>query len=672
MAPLAWSGYMAIPVAGWGWIDGLPLGPIEAGAVALIWWAWATNRALPGVRALAVLTIAKFVLGALLVEGGMAARYYANATWTPPVEQSIEFRRDDITRRDERMAFGGNQPDLPLYFFNDLRFNFYTASEPDRDRLPYSVVWNGFLRGRGTTERKTFYLAAQEGIMGVIALDGREILALDGAMERTAPVELPPGWHRITIQLADPVGLRRELEAGEIVDGVRRPFSGRQILVGPVGSLRMAADAVLRWVARGLDLVVLSWLAAIVAMRATAAWRMVSLGRLFWLAAIFEALRHSSPYAGAVVILSGGEDWLSYEHLARAIALGDPMLWAPGKAAGQGTAFYYQPLYPYFVALTHLVFGDGIFGVALVQRLLLAATVGWVAAMTRRLLGVAAGWVAFIGGGLFLYIQGGRWTDVLLAEPLFLPLMAGWTWLLVRAATEPASQGRLIVAGVVGGLATLTRSTLLLGWPLVLPVWWASLRARRVRAIAVVVATMIAVVATATLRNWVVSSTIVPVTTSFGINLYIGNEPPRPIAPAPPERAAVYERLQLAEYTRTVIEYAVQAPDEFVRNLTRKAVYTVGFFEQSGIPRAVGTSWLYVAMWCAALAGTSRILRARSPHPAAVLFLPGVVALSHFAAVVLIFPHVYGDRLILPLYPLLIPYAAFATEPVVVWIRRFA
>ena len=48
--------------------------------------------------------------------------------------------------------------------------------------------------------------------------------------------------------------------------------------------------------------------------------------------------------------------------------------------------------------------------------------------------------------------------------------------------------------------------------------------------------------------------------------------------------------------------------------------------------------------------------------------IPGIAALSHLAVTVLIFPNIYGDRLILPLYPLLIPYAAFAVGPVVEWL----
>jgi len=67
-----------------------------------------------------------------------------------------------------------------------------------------------------------------------------------------------------------------------------------------------------------------------------------------------------------------------------------------------------------------------------VQRLLLVAAIGWAAATTTRLFGVRAGWIAIIGGGLFLYAKGGRWTEVLLSEPLFMPLLVGWTALLVK------------------------------------------------------------------------------------------------------------------------------------------------------------------------------------------------------------------------------------------------
>lgn len=673
-APLAWSLYIVLPVAGWGWVDGVPVGPLEAAAIALVWWCWASTRQLAGGRVLIALAIAKVLLGGLLVERGFTARYYANDSWTDPVEQSVEVRRGDITRRDQRLAFGGDgQSDLPLHFLNDLRFNFYQPTEPERHRLAYSVSWDGFLDGNDPPRERTLYLVVPEGGAGSLAIDNREVLPLGGASDRTAAVTLGPGWHTLTIRIHAPYGSGRAVEAGEIGGGVRVPFDRRRVYVNPASPSRMALDAVSRWVAGSADLVVLSWLVVILVRRVIVAWRERRVGYLLWGAAVVEAVVFARPYIGRTMLLPGGEDYLLYEHLARAIAMGDPLLREPGAAAGQGTPFYFQPLYPYFVALTHLMFGDSLFGVALAQRVLLAASVAWMAAMTGRLFTPTAGSVALIGGGLFMYLKAGPWSDVVLAEPLFIPIFVGWIWMLVQVSTGTPSFARLVAAGLAGGVATLTRSTLLLAWPVLLPAWSASLRERRAQATAVLVVVMIATVGLATARNWVVARTFVPVTTSFGINLYLGNEPTRPLEPAPSGRAALYARLQLDDNTRAVAEYALQAPKEFLLNLGRKATYSVGLFERSGIRRGErGTSWMYVAVWCAAAAGIARVLRSRSGWPLAVVSLPLLAALSHFGAVVLIFPFVYGDRLILPLYPLLIPYAAFAIEPMLVFIARRA
>ena len=358
LAPLVWTAFFAVPVAGWSWLDGLPLGPLEAGAIALVWWVWASTRALPGVRTLTALTVAKFALGALLVTPGFSARYYANDTWTPPVEHSIEFRGDGITRRDERLAFGGaGQPDLPLFYFNDLRFNYYEADDPDRRQLAYSAVWEGVLRHGGEAQAATFYLTASQAVAGDLAIDTRTVLTLDGTAdsldsmaERTGSVVLQPGSHSITIRVAAPYGSGRQLEAGQIVGGVRKPFSGRQVLMQPAGMVRMTIDAVGLWGARVIDLFVLSWLGLLTIRQATAAWREIRVGRLLWLGVIAEALLFALPYAGSVVTLTGGNDWLLYQHVASAIAFGDPLLLEPGLAGGQGMPFYFQPAYPYFIA----------------------------------------------------------------------------------------------------------------------------------------------------------------------------------------------------------------------------------------------------------------------------------------------------------------------------------
>ena len=506
--PLAWSLYIALPAAGWGWLDGLPIGWLEAVAIALVWWMWAASRRIPAGRALVALIVVKVLVGALLAPGGFTARYYANDSWSPPVERSLEFRSSDITRHDERLAFGGDdQPGLPLHFLNDLRFNFYQPTEPRRDQLAYSVVWEGWIDADAAREQ-TFYLATSDGVRGEIAIDGRPVIPLSDTPERTGALTLSRGWHAVTVRVGAPNGSDRRVEAGEIVGRERRPFDDRRVFRNEVGAARLAIAGVARWIASGLDLIVLSWLAALVVIGARQAWREARVGRLLWLAVIVEALLFALPYASRPVVLSGGDDWLMYEHLARAIAFGDLLLREPGLGAGQGTPFYFQALYPYFVAFTHLLFGDGIFGVAFAQRLLLGAATGWIAATATRLFGERTGWIALGIGGLLMYAKGGPWARVLLAEPLFTPLLAWWAWLLVRTATEAPRWPRLVLTGVIGGLGTLIRSTLFLALPVVLLLWSASVRPRRARATIVLVVSLVAVLGMMMFRTWTVTGTI--------------------------------------------------------------------------------------------------------------------------------------------------------------------
>lgn len=642
----------------------MPFGWLEAAALALVWWTWAAGRRLPGTRVLVVLALAKLALGGVFVDRGFAARYYANDAWTPPAERSIEFRGEPFTRRDERLAFGtGAARDLPLYFFNNVQWNYYQPSEPRRDRLAYSAEWSGFLRADAASTDTTFYVDSGPGISIELSIADRTIIGSDPDSPPVASVRLDPGWHALTIRARAPYGASRTIEAGEIVDGTRRPFDGRRVLLSPAGAVRRAIDAALRWTTRLVDAAMLSWLGLLVLLCARDAARDRRLGRLLWLGAIAEALWYAAPHLGRLTILSGGNDWLMYEHLSRAIALGDPLLREPGPGAGQGGPFYFQPFYPYFLAVTHLSFGDDLFGAVLVQRLLLVAAIAWAASTTKHLFGARAGWIAVIGGGIVLYAKGGRWTDVLLSEALFMPLPVGWTAMLVALAAGQPSWPRAATAGVVGGIATLTRSTLLMGWPPVLLLWWASLRSHRGRLLPALLLTMLAVVGLATLRNWVVADRFVPVATSFGINLYLGNQPTRPLDPAPPGRLLMYERLGLEPNVRTVAEFAIQAPGDLARGLGNKALYTVGFFGWSGLDGGIGISWLYVGMWVFAIGGAIRILATSSAPWGPAVWIPAAGALSHFAAVVLVFPHGYTDRLIVPLYPLLIPYAAYAVQP---------
>lgn len=676
LSPLAWTAYVTIPVAGWGWFNGIPLGLIEASAIALVWWVWAAKRELPGTITLTVLVITKLLLGVVLVERGFVARYYANDSFAPPVERSIEFRRTDYTRIDEALSFAGpGRPDLPLHFFNNLRWNYYQPGEPARERLPYSIEWNGALRGDDRVGPRTFYLAAAQGVVVELMIDTRTVASLGGdAAEATGAVSLSPDWHTVTVKASATDGLHRRVEAGEVVEGVRRPLDGTRILTQPVGDLQFVIDAVVRWIARIANAGVLVSLLGLVLMRVRADWRERRVGRLLWIGAIADALLFALHYAGRYALQSGGNDWLVYEHLARAIAF-DPLLQQPGVGPGEGGMFYFNVLYPYFVSLTHLAFGDGLLGVVLIQRFLLAAAVAWMTQLTRHLFSPRAGWIALVGGGLLLYVKGGRWTNILLAEPLFAPVLAGWGLLLVRTATGTSVKLAIVAAGALGGIASLIRSSLVLGWPFIVAVWSVAVRGRRLQATVMFVASLLLVYSMLPVRTWIVTGTFAAMPTSGPVTLALANQPSHPLAPVPPARRAVYDRIGLTDLTRGVVEFLIQDPAEFAWNIFRKSIYILGFFGASGMASAAnesGTAGVYVVAWVAALLGVIRLLRSPPAQGWALVAIPGVLAMTHFAAHVIFWPNQYADRMLLPFYFLLVPYAALGLEPIVDWVRGHA
>lgn len=156
---------------------------------------WAATRRLPGTRLLIVLLVAKIALGSVLVDRGFEARYYANGTWSAPHARSTTLRGRPYTRLDDRLAFGEGRADLPLHFYNDVHFNFYQPTEPNRERLPYSVVWEGFFRAEDDRATATFYAIAEDNAAGGVWIDGEPVVVLDRA-SRTGSIVLSPAGTR--------------------------------------------------------------------------------------------------------------------------------------------------------------------------------------------------------------------------------------------------------------------------------------------------------------------------------------------------------------------------------------------------------------------------------------------------------------------------------------------
>jgi hypothetical protein len=358
----------------------------------------------------------------------------------------------------------------------------------------------------------------------------------------------------------------------------------------------------------------------------------------------------------------GGNDWLAYESMSRDILVNGVAM-TQGAPPGQAQPFYYQPLYPYFLAACHWLTGDGLQGIFFVQRLLVAAGA---IAMWRTTAALFGERVAVAGAAAALLVFYGKvaaWSDFLLSEALFIPLLCAWIYLLVRLPSTPADDAvaQAAGAGLIGGLATLTRSTLLLGWLAAIPAVACTVRAVRLRrqVVGILGATLVAVTSLATIRNAIVAHAFVPIASSGPVNLYLGNLPESAVT-IPGEHGATYQRFGLDTRTQQVIEYARQRPAAFADGLRRKALYTLGWFEP--LMPGSGHSRFYISTWVCALLGLVLVGRRAAAVSMWSVLLPLSIALTQYAAVVLIFPHVYGDRLILPFYVLLVPYVAVALD----------
>jgi 4-amino-4-deoxy-L-arabinose transferase-like glycosyltransferase len=192
---------------------------------------------------------------------------------------------------------------------------------------------------------------------------------------------------------------------------------------------------------------------------------------------------------------------------------------------GNRALVFYPPLYPYFIALCQVLFGT-LTAVKWLQAVLGSLLVVGVGRLGRHLTSPRA---ALLAAGLTAFLPELVWYAAhFWSETLFLVLL--W-WSLERLLASEAS-GRLgaaALAGVLWGLATLTRETLLYFIPLV-AVWLlpGTHRPRRVRAAGRAAAFAVAALLTIapwTYRNWRVFHAFVPVSTFGAHSLWQGNTP---------------------------------------------------------------------------------------------------------------------------------------------------
>jgi 4-amino-4-deoxy-L-arabinose transferase-like glycosyltransferase len=181
---------------------------------------------------------------------------------------------------------------------------------------------------------------------------------------------------------------------------------------------------------------------------------------------------------------------------------------------------FHPPLYPYFLAAVNAVFGS-LLAIKLIQALISSLLIP---AMFRIALKTSGPRASILSAAFAAFYPELIWYAAhFWCETLFLTLV--W-WAVERliAADELNARGPAIAAGVLFGLAVLTRETVLYLLPLG-ALWLARREPRRPALAATVVLAAFAVVAPWTLRNWIQFDSFIPVSTGGGLNLYQGNAP---------------------------------------------------------------------------------------------------------------------------------------------------
>jgi len=234
------------------------------------------------------------------------------------------------------------------------------------------------------------------------------------------------------------------------------------------------------------------------------------------------------PWQGGDRVIS---DMLGYDRAALALLHQQPLavhtveryLFHP-----LGSDTYHPPGFYYFLAGVYLAFGHSYLAVRIVQAFLGVLTCLFVYLLGRDLFGRYAG--LFASAFAALYPPLVFYCAVLLTETLSTCLLAGATWLLLRSSRTPVHHqaGTLLAAGLLFGMAGLTRSVLLialpagLAWRLWIDGSWTRVRETITIAVALCLP-VLAVIAPIAWRNYQLHGELVPISTNGGVNFFLGH-----------------------------------------------------------------------------------------------------------------------------------------------------
>lgn len=189
--------------------------------------------------------------------------------------------------------------------------------------------------------------------------------------------------------------------------------------------------------------------------------------------------------------------------------------------------FFRAPFYPYLLAAIYAIFGHDLLIPRLFQHLIGLGAIGLLFQIGVRLFDRRTALLASLlmaTNWMILYFEG-----ELLLDSLFLFLMLLLFWQLLRMPAE-AAPGYWFVTGLIGGLAAITRPSVLTLLPIILGwIYYHFRKTLRLRTLGLATGAcllgLVLMIAPVTLRNWLIGQDFVIIATQGGVNFYIGNNP---------------------------------------------------------------------------------------------------------------------------------------------------
>ncbi len=586
------------------------------------------------------LSLMKFSLGMAWSPTGLMARYFSTPTWNGPHETSWCYQglKGKATRIDrkinfKRYGFSPFHQTFPIHFANDAhRFNWYGSQEQREKRryFQFSTIWNGEIRIHDD-DPQTGVLIAND--FADIEINGKEI----GASTENKPLlfSLEPGVHSIVIRYKHSSKSPRKLLLGWDMEG-------KQIKAIPSSRLLPG----LKSVKNNNLLVTLNYMLHLVWFTFLSIFTLKILDfpfkksiskeklLLFFVALIMilgffadTTRKGMKPYAQ---IMSGGNDWLTYETFARNILAGDIL-----DINDTGSQpFFMQSMYRYFLAGFHLVFGEEtsmvIFGQGIIMVCIFLFLYHFGKKFYIQRVGMGAAFLAVVCGQMIKLPR--RLLDTTVSTGLSLIAL----YFMIHYGRKNSIKF-CILSGLFLGMVCVLRGNVIPFIPIALCwiIWKTPYPLTKKAARAFIFSTIvICPLLIVGIRNYHVSGLFKILPSSGSINIWIGNHPPEQKQPGPEGPIP------------TVIKYAGSDPAGFAKGLLKKTLYILGI----DLIKQKFTPGIFIPAMLA-FVGFIYFIRIRSSikHDEILLLFLWISTIS--CVLIAIFPYTYRGRLLAPLYP---------------------